>query len=41
MDEQWLDLIRETGTAERLSREPTMFGGDVAVYGIDSVTKPS
>lgn len=41
MDEQWLDLIRETGTAERLSREPTMVGGDVAVYGIDSVTKPS
>lgn len=41
MDQQWLDLIRETGTAERLSREPTMVGGDVAVYGIDSVTKPS
>ncbi len=41
MDEQWLDLIRETGTAERLSHEPTMIGGDVAVYGIDSVTKPS
>ena len=41
MDEQWLDLIRETGTAERLSREPTMIGGDVAIYGIDSVTKPS
>ena len=41
MDEQWLDLIRETGTAERLTREPTMVGGDVAIYGIDSVTKPS
>lgn len=41
MDEQWLDLIHETGTAERLSREPTMIGGDVAIYGIDSVTKPS
>jgi DNA repair exonuclease SbcCD nuclease subunit len=41
MDEQWLDLIRETGVAQRLSREPTMVGGDVAVYGIDSVTKPS
>ncbi|NLV15553.1 DNA repair exonuclease [Haloarcula argentinensis] len=41
MDEQWLDLIRETGTAERLSREPTMVGGNVAIYGIDSVTKPS
>jgi len=41
MDEQWLDLIRETGTAERLSREPTIVGGDVAIYGIDSVTKPS
>ncbi|MBB6647860.1 DNA repair exonuclease [Halobellus ruber] len=41
MDEQWLDLIHETGTAERLSREPTIVGGDVAVYGIDSVTKPS
>lgn len=41
MDEQWLDLIRETGVAQRLSKEPTMVGGDVAVYGIDSVTKPS
>lgn len=41
MDEQWLDLIHETGTAERLSREPTVVGGDVAIYGIDSVTKPS
>lgn len=41
MDKQWLDLIRETGTAERLSRDPTIIGGDVAVYGIDSVSKPS
>lgn len=41
IDEQWLNLIRETGTAERLSREPTMVGGDVAVCGINSVTKPS
>lgn len=41
MDEQWLDLIQETGTAERLSQEPTMVGGNVAAYGIDSVTKPS
>jgi DNA repair exonuclease SbcCD nuclease subunit len=40
MDEQWLDLIRETGVAQRFSKEPTMVGGDVAVYGIDSVTKP-
>ncbi len=41
MDEQWLDLIRETGVAKRLSKEPTMVGDDVAVYGIDSVTKPA
>lgn len=41
MNEQWLDLIHETGTAHRLSREPTMIGDEVALYGIDAVTKPS
>lgn len=41
MDEQWLDLIRETGTAERLSKTPTTVNGDVAIYGIDAVTKPA
>ncbi|WP_160135199.1 DNA repair exonuclease [Halococcus salsus] len=40
MDDQWLDLIAETGTAERLNRSPTMVE-DVALYGIDSVTKPA
>lgn len=40
MDRQWLDLIRETGTAERLDRTPTMVNGNVAIYGIDAVTKP-
>ncbi len=38
-DEQWLDLLRRTNTASRLSREPTMVG-DVALYGIDAV-RPS
>lgn len=41
MDEQWLDLIRETGTAERLDKTPTMVNGNVALYGIDAVTKPA
>lgn len=41
MNEQWLDLIHETGTAHRLSREPTMIGDSVALYGIDAVPKPS
>jgi DNA repair exonuclease SbcCD nuclease subunit len=41
MDQQWLDLIRETGTAERLDQAPTMVNDDVALYGIDAVTKPA
>lgn len=41
MDEQWLDLIRETGTATRLDKTPTIVNDDVAVYGIDAVTKPA
>jgi exonuclease SbcD len=41
MDEQWLDLIRETGTAERLGQSPTMINDEVAIYGIDAVTKPA
>lgn len=41
MDQQWLDLIRETGTAERLDRTPTMVNDDVALYGIDAITKPA
>lgn len=40
MDDQWLDLIAETRTAKRLGPSPTMVG-DVALYGIDSVTKPA
>lgn len=41
MDKQWLDLIRETGTADRLDRTPAMVNGDVALYGIDAITKPA
>lgn len=41
MDQQWLDLIRETGTAERLDQSPTIVNDDVALYGIDAVTKPA
>lgn len=41
MDRQWLDLIRETGTAKRLDKTPTMVNDDVALYGIDAVTKPA
>ena len=41
MDQQWLDLIRETGTAKRLDQTPTMVNDDVAIYGIDAVTKPA
>lgn len=41
MDQQWLDLIRETGTAQRLDQTPTMVNDDVALYGIDAVTKPA
>lgn len=41
MDQQWLDLIRETGTADRLDQTPTMVNNDVALYGIDAVTKPA
>ena len=41
MDRQWLDLIRETGTARRLDQTPTMVNDDVALFGIDAVTKPA
>jgi exonuclease SbcD len=41
MDQQWLDLIRETGTAQRLDQTPTIVNDDVALYGIDAVTKPA
>ena len=41
MDAQYLDLINKTGTAERLSRTPTVINDEVAVYGIDAVTKPA
>jgi DNA repair exonuclease SbcCD nuclease subunit len=41
MDQQWLDLIRETGTAQRLDQTPTMVNDEVALYGIDAVTKPA
>jgi DNA repair exonuclease SbcCD nuclease subunit len=38
-DEQWLDLLRRTSAAARLSKKPTMVG-EVALYGIDAV-RPS
>jgi DNA repair exonuclease SbcCD nuclease subunit len=38
-DEQWLDLLRRTSAAARLSKEPTVVG-NVALYGIDAV-RPS
>ncbi|PSP89656.1 DNA repair exonuclease [Halobacteriales archaeon QS_4_69_34] len=44
LDTQWLDLIAETGTAKRLGRTPTIVGEGrdaVALYGVDSVTKPA
>ena len=41
IDAQYLDLINKTGTAERLDRSPTMVNGEVALYGIDAVTKPA
>jgi len=41
MDAQYLDLINKTGTAERLDRTPTVINDEVAVYGIDAVTKPA
>lgn len=41
MDTQYLDLINKTGTAKRLDRSPTMINREVALYGIDAVTKPA
>ncbi len=41
MDDQYLDLIGRTGTAERLDRTPRLINDEVAVYGIDAVTKPA
>lgn len=41
MDAQYLDLIRKTGTAERLDRSPRVINDEVALYGIDAVTKPA
>lgn len=38
-DEQWLDLLRRTSAASRLSKQPTLVG-NVALYGIDAV-RPS
>lgn len=40
-DVQHLDLIHEAGVAERLSDEPTLVNDHIALYGIDSVPKPS
>jgi DNA repair exonuclease SbcCD nuclease subunit len=40
MDDQYLDLINKTETAERLDASPRVINGEVAVYGIDAVTKP-
>ena len=41
MDDQWLDLIEQTGTAARLDRSPTMVTDDIALYGIDAVPTPA
>lgn len=41
MDAQYLDLIHKTGTAERLDRSPQLINNEVAIYGIDAVTKPA
>lgn len=41
MDDQYLDLISKTGAAERLDESPRMVNDEVAVYGIDAVTKPA
>lgn len=41
MKDQYLDLIRRAGTAHRLGRSPTMVNGEVALYGIDAVTRPA
>ncbi len=41
MDDQWLDLIEQTGTASRLDRSPTMVNDDIALYGIDAVPSPA
>lgn len=41
MDDQYLDLIRKTGAAERLDTSPTLINDEVAIYGIDAVTRPA
>lgn len=41
MDVQYLDLIEKAGVAERLDRSPRVINDDVAIYGIDAVTKPA
>lgn len=41
MDAQYLDLIQKTGTAGRLGRSPCLVNDEVAIYGIDAVTKPA
>jgi exonuclease SbcD len=41
MDDQYLDLIRKTGTADRLGTSPTIINDEVALYGIDAVTRPA
>lgn len=41
IDDQWLDLIEQTGTAARLDTSPTMVNEDVALYGIDAVPTPA
>jgi len=41
MDDQWLDLIEQTGTAARLDTSPTMVNDDFAIYGIDAIPTPA
>jgi DNA repair exonuclease SbcCD nuclease subunit len=41
MDEQYLDLLGRVGVADRLDKSPTVVNEEVALYGIDAVTKPA
>jgi DNA repair exonuclease SbcCD nuclease subunit len=41
MDAQYLDLINRAGMADRLDTTPTLVNDEVAIYGIDAVTRPA
>ncbi len=40
-DDQFLDLLDRVGVAERLNTIPKLVDDEVALYGIDAVTKPA